>query len=44
MGGGNDANGFLVLTAATTLNGGGTVALTTATGGGEAFIEGNAKP
>ena len=37
--GGNDANGFLVLTAATTLNGGGTVALTTATGGGNAFIE-----
>ena len=41
--GGNDANGFLVLTAATTLNGGGTVSLTTATGGGNAFIEGSSE-
>ena len=41
MGGGDDANGDLKLTANVTLNGGGTVALTTATGGGEAYVEGN---
>jgi hypothetical protein len=41
--GGNDANGYLVLTAATTLGGGGTVSLTTGPGGGEAFIEGNSE-
>ena len=41
MNGGNDANGYLDLTAATTLNGGGTVSLTTATGGGNAYIEGS---
>ena len=41
--GGDDANGWLVLTTATTLNGGGTVSLTTATGGGNAFVEGNSE-
>ena len=41
MNGGNDANGSLILTGNVTLNGGGTVVLTTATGGGSAFLYGN---
>ena len=41
MSGGNDANGALNLIGATTLNGGGTVSLSTASGGGSAFVEGN---
>ena len=41
MNGGAGNNGILDLTGATTLSGGGTMLLTTATGGGNAFVEGN---
>ena len=41
--GGDGNNGILQLIGATTLSGGGTVPLTTATGGGNAFIEGNSE-
>ena len=43
LNGGDGNNGILDLTGAMTLSGGGVVAMTTAAGGGDAFIEGNSE-